>query len=48
MSSMALDLSLEGSCSLIRAYMTDPKAWAYGQSFAQLVRAWPADLPHTC
>ena len=29
---MALDLSLEGSCSLIRAYLADPQGWAYGQS----------------
>ncbi|GAA6039053.1 hypothetical protein JCM8097_000174 [Rhodosporidiobolus ruineniae] len=34
MSSMALDISLEGVCSLIRTYLDDPAAWARDLQFA--------------
>jgi hypothetical protein len=30
LSSMSLDLTLEGTCSLIRSYLADPQTWAYG------------------
>ncbi|GAA5916942.1 hypothetical protein JCM8208_001652 [Rhodotorula glutinis] len=35
MSSMALDISLDGVCSLIRSYLDDPADWAQDLSLAQ-------------
>jgi hypothetical protein len=29
---MSLDINMEGTCSLIRSYLTDPKAWAKGET----------------
>lgn len=35
LSSMALDITLDGACQLIRSYLADRQAWAYG-AFALL------------
>lgn len=32
LSSMSLDINMEGTCSLIRSYLTDPKTWAKGEA----------------
>lgn len=32
LSSMALDITLDGACQLIRSYLADRQAWAYGGS----------------
>lgn len=49
LSSMSLDLSLEGTVSLIRSYLVDQATWAYGAScgpFRPLRRAYLTRLHH--